>query len=69
MICNILQIIANQLPDVFTDTKKVTKSHIPAVNTPTKIDILEGKSTSKTTNETKARQKRGRLVGAKDKTP
>ena len=28
-----LQGIANQLPDVFTDNKKIVKSHILAVNT------------------------------------
>ena len=27
-----LQAIANQLPDAFTDTKRVTKSYIPAAN-------------------------------------
>ncbi|RYE23962.1 MAG: hypothetical protein EOP45_06335 [Sphingobacteriaceae bacterium] len=29
-----LQSIANQLPDAFTDTKRVTKSYIPAANAP-----------------------------------
>ena len=33
-----LQNLANQLPDAFIDTKKVTKSHIPVANTPTRID-------------------------------
>ena len=28
-----LQGIANQLSDVFTDNKKIVKSHIPAANT------------------------------------
>ena len=32
-----LQNLANQLPDAFIDTKKVTKSHIPAANTPARI--------------------------------
>ena len=32
-----LQNLANQLPDVFIDTKKVTKSHILAINTPARI--------------------------------
>ena len=32
--------LANQLPDVFTDTKKVTKSHIPIMNTLAHIDVL-----------------------------
>ncbi|KAL6319511.1 hypothetical protein AAG906_014187 [Vitis piasezkii] len=35
-----LQNLANQLPDAFIDTKKVTKSHIPAANTPARIDVL-----------------------------
>ena len=29
-----LQGIANQLPNVFTDSKRLVKSHIPAANTP-----------------------------------
>ena len=37
-----LQAIANQLPDAFVDTKRVTKSHIPAVNAPARIEILKG---------------------------
>lgn len=60
-----LQNIANQLPDAFTDTKKVIKSYIPAVNTPARIDIPEGQHD----NTSKARLKRGRPVGAKDKNP
>ena len=35
-----LQRIANELPDAFTDTKKVTKSHIPAINAPARIDVI-----------------------------
>ena len=38
---NHFQNLANQLPDAFTDTKKVTKSHVPTVNTPTRIDVLK----------------------------
>ena len=34
-----LQNLANQLPDAFIDTKKVTKSHIPTANTPARIDV------------------------------
>ena len=34
-----LQMIANQLPDAFTDAAKVTKSHIPAANTPARIIV------------------------------
>jgi len=36
-----LQSIMNQLLDAFTDNKKVTKSHIPAMNIPAKINVLE----------------------------
>ena len=35
-----LKSLANQLPDAFIDTKKVTKSYILTANTPTKIDVL-----------------------------
>ncbi|KAL6328034.1 hypothetical protein AAG906_033301 [Vitis piasezkii] len=60
-----LQNLANQLQDAFIDTKKVTKSHIPAANTPAQIDIPIGQLT----NEYKIRLKRGRPVGSKDVTP
>ena len=35
-----LKSLANQLPDAFIDTKKVTKSYILTANTPTQIDVL-----------------------------
>ena len=41
-----LQNLANQLPDAFIDTKKVTKSYIPATNTPTWIDVPVGQLTN-----------------------
>ena len=53
-----LQNLANQLPNAFIDTKKVTKSHIPAANTRARIDIPVGQLT----NESKIRLKRGRPV-------
>jgi len=62
----ILQNIANQLPDAFTDLRKITKSHIPAVNTPAKVDVPEGLLV---VNEFKTRVKCGRLIGSKDKNP
>jgi hypothetical protein len=37
-----LQSIANQLPDAFIDNKKIIKSHIPAANTPAKIEVPVG---------------------------
>jgi hypothetical protein len=46
---------------------KIVKSHIPAANIPAQIEVPEGQSINVTTNESKARLKRGRPVGAKDK--
>ena len=59
-----LQNLANQLPDAFIDTKKVTKSYILAANTPARIDVLIGQLTT----ESKIRMKRGKPVGSKDVT-
>ncbi|KAL0300360.1 UNVERIFIED_CONTAM: hypothetical protein Scaly_3049500 [Sesamum calycinum] len=36
-----LQSVANRLPDAFIDTKKVTKSHIPAENVPARLEVPE----------------------------
>ena len=60
-----LQNLANQLPDAFVDTKKVTKSHIPAANVPARVDITKRQKTY----ESKTRSKRGRPIGSKDITP
>ena len=57
------------MPDAFTDTKRVTKSYIPAANAPARIEIPEIKSENKDTHESKTRQKRGRPIGSKDKNP
>ena len=62
-----LQGIANQLPDAFTDTKKVTKSHIPAENAPVRIDVPSNEKADE--NESIARRKRGRPFGSKDSKP
>ena len=62
-----LQNLANQLPDAFTDPKRVTKSHIPAANAPIKIDVPVGQSTIE--NKPETRMKRGRPIGSKDKNP
>ena len=43
----------------------MTKSHIPAANTPARTDVLVGRLT----NESKISLKRGRPVGSKDITP
>ncbi|KAK1431618.1 hypothetical protein QVD17_08102 [Tagetes erecta] len=62
-----LQRLANQLPDAFTNPKRVTKSHIPAVNAPEKLSVQEGHP--HIGNESSARLKRGRPIGSKDKNP
>ncbi|CAA7024739.1 unnamed protein product [Microthlaspi erraticum] len=62
-----LQNLANQLPEAFADPKRVTKSHIPAENAPIRINVSEGHNQIAT--ESKARQKRGRPIGSKDKNP
>ncbi|KAL0556275.1 hypothetical protein IC582_004787 [Cucumis melo] len=62
-----LQSVANQMPDAFTDTKKVTKSYIPAANAPSRIEIPTQQVY--TINESTLRQKLGRPMGSKDKNP
>ena len=60
-----LQNLENQLPFAFIDTKKVTKSHIPAANTLVRIDVTEGQLV----NESKIRLKREKPISSKDITP
>ena len=62
-----LQGIANQLPDVFTNNKKIVKSHIPTANTPALIKVPIGQSINTIANESKPHLKHGRPVGVKDK--
>ena len=57
--------LANQLPNAFIDTKKVTKSHIPTINTLAWIDVSVGQLT----NESKICLKSGRPVNSNDVTP
>ncbi|XP_021730686.1 uncharacterized protein LOC110697606 [Chenopodium quinoa] len=62
-----LQSVANQLSDAFIDTKKVTKSHIQAENSPACIEIpIDNKAIE---NESQARRKRRRPLGSKDSKP
>ena len=56
-----MQRIANELPDAFTDTKRVTKSHVPALNATARIDAIPVEVT--------IQRKRGRPTGSKDKNP
>ena len=61
-----LQKIASQLPDAFIDTAKVTKSYIPAANTPTRINIPIGKTAIMAANESSmTRLKCGQPLGSK----
>ena len=60
-----LQNLANQLPNAFIDTKKMTKSHIPAANAPAWIDVPKGQLET----ESQMRLKRGKPIGSKDLTP
>ncbi|XP_052888014.1 uncharacterized protein LOC128296622 [Gossypium arboreum] len=62
-----LQNIANQLPDSFTDLKRITKSHIPAENTLIRIDIPIRQIVS--AKESNPRLKCGRPIGSKDINP
>ena len=64
-----MQSIANQLPDVFIDNKKIMKSHIPAANTPARIVVSIGQSINLVANDSKPCLKHGRPVSAKDKIP
>ena len=64
-----LQGITNQLPDVFTDNKKIVKSHIPIANTLAQIEVPVRQSINTAANEPKPHLKCGRLVGVKDKIP
>ena len=64
-----LQGLANQLPNAFIDSTKVTKSHIPAANIPARIEFPTGKLQSSMSNEPKPRLKRGIPIGSKDTIP
>jgi hypothetical protein len=64
-----LQSIANQLPDAFTNNKKIVKSHIPTANTLTKIEVTVGQSINTVANDFKAHLKRGRPIDVKDEIP
>ena len=62
-----LQSLANNMPDAFTDLKRVIKSYILAANASKKINVQEGQQS--TTNESKATTKHGRPLGSKYKNP
>lgn len=55
------------MQDSFADPKRVTKSYIPAVNAPIRIDVQQGHNQVATVS--RALLKRGRPIGSKDKNP
>jgi hypothetical protein len=59
-----LQNLANQMPEAFTDLKKVIKSHVSTANAPIRIDVREGQHTI---NKFKPLLKRSRSIDFKDK--
>nr|GEV05113.1 ribonuclease H-like domain-containing protein [Tanacetum cinerariifolium] len=64
-----LQEIANQLPDTFTYTKRVTKSHIPAANAPTQVELPNKQAGNNIAQESQKRLKHGRPISSRDKNP
>jgi hypothetical protein len=64
-----LQDIANQLPNAFSNSKGVTKSHILAINAPARIELSVGQSTKIIGNKSMACLKRGGPTDSKDKNP
>ena len=59
-----LQNLANQLPNAFINTKKVTKPHISATNSLARINV----HVRHLTNESKISLKRGRPIDPNDVT-
>ena len=64
-----MQGLANQLPDAFIDIKKVTKSHVPVVNTPTYIDVPKRQLENVIASESMTCLKCGNPIGSKDLVP
>ncbi|KAF3615163.1 hypothetical protein FXO38_35262 [Capsicum annuum] len=55
--------------DAFTDLKSITKSHIPSVNVPVRIEVPKEPSSNVTASESQTRLKSVRPLGSKDKNP
>ncbi|KAL2245081.1 UNVERIFIED_CONTAM: Retrovirus-related Pol polyprotein from transposon TNT 1-94 [Sesamum indicum] len=64
-----LQSVANRLPEALIDTKKVTKSYIPAENVPARLEVPEAILNKSNAFESQIRRKRGRPLGSKDANP
>lgn len=61
-----LQNLENKLPDAFTDHKVVTRSHIPGVNTPERVQVAQKVTNSNVSTHPRTR---GRPPDARDKFP
>ncbi|GJR36884.1 retrovirus-related pol polyprotein from transposon TNT 1-94 [Tanacetum coccineum] len=59
-----LQEIANQLPDAFTNIKRVTESHIPAANASARVEIPNKQAGDNIAQEFQKRLKRGRPIAS-----
>ncbi|XP_070676286.1 uncharacterized protein [Malus domestica] len=57
------------MPNAFNDAMKVTKSHIPVANAPTRIDVPVGQKKVAANDSFGACMKRGRPLGSKDSAP
>ncbi|KAL0331758.1 UNVERIFIED_CONTAM: hypothetical protein Sangu_1721300 [Sesamum angustifolium] len=64
-----LQSVANRLSNAFIETKKVTKSHIPAKNISARLEVPEVTLTQQKAYESQIRWKRGRPLGSKYANP
>ncbi|KAL0448123.1 UNVERIFIED_CONTAM: hypothetical protein Slati_1940200 [Sesamum latifolium] len=64
-----LQSVAYRLPDALIDTKRVTKSYIPAENIPARLEVPEVILTPSKAFESQIRRKRGRPIDSKDVNP
>jgi len=59
-----LQRVANELPEAFTNTKEIVKSHIPTVNAPERIEIPLEEDSSKEFRTLNSREPNARKRGS-----
>ena len=64
-----IQNTVHLLPDKFTDNQKIVQSHVPAANTPARIDIPIDGCNPPAAELAVPQLKRGRPPGSKDKVP
>ena len=59
-----LQRIANEMPEAFTNTKEIVKSHIPVVNAPERIEIPLDEDSPKEFRTLNSREPNARKSGS-----